>query len=506
VVLRADEQEAHEQQGHAVARFVVGAGSRRFGADGQPGVSAATTSYVPARKTTVDPRANRPRRDAAVRTGAGVLLWSTLLLVTYWWAAGGGVQALAGREDGLTSLGRLTGLLAADLLLVQVLLMARVPVLEHAFGQDRLARQHRIVGFTSFTLMLGHVVLITWGYAAGALSRTPATLWQLTVDYPGMLLAVAGTACLVMVVVTSLRAARRRLRYESWHLLHLYAYLGVGLALPHQLWTGQEFLTSPAATVFWWGLWATAAGAVLVWRVGLPLWRSARHGLTVTSVVDEDDGVVSVHLTGRRMERLRAEAGQFFTWRFLSRPGWTRGNPYSLSAAPDGRGLRITVKELGDGSAALRDLRPGTRVLVEGPYGRLSARVRTRPKVALIAAGVGITPLRALAEELDYRRGDAILLYRFGDRPLFEAELAALSRERGLRLIWLPGHRRSPTSWLGHGVGRADDLTALTSWVPDIAERDVYVCGPESWAADVRRTTEAAGLPADRFHVESFGW
>ena len=67
------------------------------------------------------------------------------------------------------------------------------------------------------------------------------------IDYPGMLLAVAGTACLVMVVVTSVRAARRRLRYESWHLLHLYAYLGVGLALPHQLWTGQEFIGSAAA-------------------------------------------------------------------------------------------------------------------------------------------------------------------------------------------------------------------------------------------------------------------
>ena len=57
-----------------------------------------------------------------------------------------------------------------------------------------------------------------------------------------MLLATAGTALLVMVVVTSVRAARRRLRYESWHLLHLYAYLGVGLALPHQLWTGTDFV------------------------------------------------------------------------------------------------------------------------------------------------------------------------------------------------------------------------------------------------------------------------
>jgi predicted ferric reductase len=452
------------------------------------------------------PRVHRHRTDAVVRTSAVVLLWSSLLLVTYWWVTGGGVQDLTEWESGLTSAGRLTGLLASDLLLVQVLLMARVPVLERAFGQDRLARHHRVVGFTSFNLLLGHLVLITWGYAAGRLSATPATLWELTVDYPGMLLAVAGTVCLVMVVVTSVRAARRRLRYESWHLLHLYGYLGAGLALPHQLWTGQEFLVSPAATVFWWGLWAASAAAVLVWRVGLPLWRSARHRVRVTSVVPEGHGVVSVYMTGRRLEKLRAEAGQFFTWRFLTGPGWSRGHPYSLSAAPDGVSLRITVKELGDDSAVLRHVRPGTRVLVEGPYGRLSARARTQRKVALIGAGVGITPLRALAEELDCAPGDAVLLYRFSDRPLFADEITVLARERGLEVVWLPGRRRAPRSWLGDGVGEIDDLTALTFWVPDIADRDVYVCGPESWAEDVRATARSAGVPADRFHVERFGW
>src|SRR5436190_954768 len=138
-------------------------------------------------------------------------------------------------------------------------------------------RYHRVVGFTSFNLLLGHLVLITWGYAAGKLSATPATLWELTVDYPGMLLAVGGTVCLVMVVVTSIRASRRRLRYESWHLLHLYAYLGVGLALPHQLWTGTDFNASPGRTFFWWTAWAIVAGAVLAFRVAVPVWTKLRH-------------------------------------------------------------------------------------------------------------------------------------------------------------------------------------------------------------------------------------
>jgi len=464
---------------------------------------------VAARPPTLTGRRPTPgspaRFDAAVRLGSAVLLWAGLLLVAYWWAAGGGLQDLLGWTTALDSTGRLAGLIASVLLLAQVVLMARVPTVERAFGQDRLARLHRLVGFTSFTLMLAHIGLITWGYAGGRLRQTVATLWTLTVDYPGMLLALAGTCCLVMVVVTSIRAARRRLRYESWHLLHLYAYLGVFLALPHQLWTGQEFLASTARTVFWWSAWIATAGAVLIWRVALPLLRSARYGLRVAGVVVEAPGVVSVHLTGRD-RGLRPEAGQFFTFRFLSGRGWMRAHPYSLSAEPAGGGLRFTAKVVGDGSGALVHLRPGTRVLVEGPYGRLTERARTRRPVALIGAGVGITPLRALAESLDYAPGEAVLIHRFTDRPLFPAEFRSLSRARGLRVVQLPGHRRSPDSWLGDGVPPVDDVAALNLLVPGIGEHEVFICGPESWAADVARSARAAGVPAEHIHSESFGW
>jgi predicted ferric reductase len=464
-----------------------------------------TVSEVPTRRDVARLGAH-VRRDAAARLAAGSALWLSLLLVAWWWVTGGGVTQLGGWATGLESTGRLTGLVAAVLLLAQVVLMARLPVLERAFGQDELVRIHRLVGFTSFNLMLAHVVLITWGYAAGSLVATPRTLWDLVVNYPGMLLAVAATACLVMVVVTSIRAARRRLRYESWHLMHLYAYLGVGLAIPHQLWTGADFTSSTGRQVFWWTAWGVAMASVLVWRVGLPLWRNLRHDLRVAAVVPEGDGTVSVHVTGRDLHRLPAEAGQFFTWRFGSRPGRSRGNPYSLSAAPDGRSLRITVQDVGDGSAAVAGLAVGSRAWVEGPYGRLSPRARSRSKVLMIGAGVGVTPLRALAEELEYTPAEAILLYRSSGAPLFAEELNALAQQRGLTVWGLPGPRRAAYSWLGDGVTSPTDLAALTSWVPDVAERDVYVCGPGAWADLVLRDLRAAGVPEQHIHFETFGW
>ncbi len=468
-----------------------------------------TAETASARPLTSRPRRSaRPARTPAWwRDLAGSLAWASMLVVVALWVAGGGVQGLAGEP--LTSLGRVTGMVSADLLLLQVFLMARVPFVERSYGQDELAHRHRWVGFASFDLMLAHIVLIVLGYAATDGTGVVATTVSMVLTYPGMLLATAGTALLVMVVVTSLRAARRRLRYESWHLLHLYAYLGAGLALPHQLWTGADF-AAPAAQVFWWSAYAVSAGSVLAFRVALPLWRSRRHALTVTAVVREADGVVSVHLAGRKLYRLKLRAGQFLTWRFRSGPGWTRAHPYSLSAPPSGNRVRVTVKDLGDASGALADVRPGTKVLFEGPYGRLTSDVRTRRRVTLIGAGIGVTPLRALLEELDYRPGEVTLLYRARSAAdvLFREELDALAAGRGARIFYLLGPRLAgrERTWLPAAAAKVGESEALLHLVPDVAEHDVYLCGGKHWMDAARAAALDAGVPAARIHTERFSW
>ncbi|MFN2608760.1 MAG: ferric reductase-like transmembrane domain-containing protein [Acidimicrobiales bacterium] len=450
----------------------------------------------------------RPAPEAWWGTAATWTVAGSLAVVTALWAANSGIGDLAGVSR-LTSLGRLLGLLAADLLLVQVLLMARIPWLERVVGQDTLARWHRLVGFTSFDLMMAHVVLIILGYAAEARTGVLAQAWDLVTSYPGMLLATAATALLVMVAVTSMRAARRKLRYESWHLLHLYAYLGVGLALPHQVWTGSAFVGSPLARAYWWTLYGATLAAVVVFRLAVPVWRNLRHRLVVEAVVPEGPGVVSVHLRGRHVARMGVQGGQFFLWRFVDGPGWSRAHPYSLSAAPRPDRMRITVKELGDDSRALAGLRPGSRALVEGPFGRLTADARRAPGgVTLIGSGIGITPLRAVLEELDVEPGQATLLYRAStpDDFVFRRELDWFAANRGVRVVYLPGHRAARRSWLPAELAHVPDDEALSRLAPAVAWSDVYVCGPDEWMDAVRDAALAAGVPAEHLHLERFTW
>ncbi|MFF3751086.1 ferric reductase-like transmembrane domain-containing protein [Streptomyces sp. NPDC002018] len=433
---------------------------------------------------------------AAALASNGVVLWL--------WISCKGIQKLD--VDPLATLVLPAGLLASNLMLLQVLMLARIPIIERTWGFDLLARRHRLAGFASFWLMVVHVVLTVVVYLkSGGWEK----LWWVITDLPGMLMAVVGTALIIVAVALSIRKARRRLRYESWHLIHLYTYLGMGLALPHQIWVGPDFRETAWARAYWWTLYAAAAVAVLVFRVALPLWRSWRHRLRVLEVIPESPGVVSVLVGGKNLERLPLRAGQFFSWRFLDGPGWSRAHPYSVSIAPRSAFLRVTIQDVGDGSARAATLKAGTRVLVEGPYGRLTAERRTKDKLVFIAAGAGITPIRALLEEMPYGRGDATLIYRVSDPAdsLFRDELTELAEQRGLKVHLLSGPRRDDTSWLPPSVSSAtSDSELLALLAPDIDQSDVYLCGPPQWMDRVHDSAIEAGVPSARLHSEEFTW
>jgi predicted ferric reductase len=437
-----------------------------------------------------------------VRTTAKTIAAGSLAAVTVLWALG-----LATAAPGLAAAGRLAALWSTDLLLLQVLLMARIPWVERAFGPDTLARWHRWTGSVSFALLLGHVALALVASARRVGTDPAHQLWTFLAVYRGMWPALLGLAALVLVMATSVRRVRRRLRYESWHVLHLYAYTGIALAIPHELWLGSDF-TAPAARAFWWTMYAAAAGATLVFRLGLPVWRNLRHRLTVDRVVLEAPGLVSVYLRGRRLDRLRARAGQYLVWRFLDGQGALLGKPFSLSGPPSPDRLRITVKTVGEGTARVAALRPGTRALIEGPFGRMTADTYSGGPITMFACGIGVTPLLALLWDLPYGHGKATLVYRtrHPHDVAFLSELAWLARDRGVRLVPLVGPRAAAGSWLPIGYADYDDLAALRSLAPDLAEHDVYVCGPDPWTDAVLRAARRIGVPAPRLHRERFAW
>ncbi|MFB9463646.1 ferredoxin reductase family protein [Streptomyces cinereospinus] len=439
----------------------------------------------------------RPRRSPAVPlllavwAGAGAVLG-------LWWQNTPSVADTTGR---IVNAGRITGLLAGYLMALVVLQMARVPALERRVGSDRVARWHATTGRYTLCLVLAHVLLTMWGYALQA-GKTLGDIVQQTVDSVGQLpdmgKAAIGTGLLVLIGLFSVGPVRRRMPYDTWYHVHLLTYAAVYLTFWHQIRAGNDFAVEPAAKTFWYGLYGAVTALVVWFRIITPVRLNLKHRLRVEAVIEETPGIVSVLIGGRKLHRMGAEAGQFFRWRFLA-PGMRfSSHPYSLSAAPRPGMLRITVKAIGDHSARLRELEPGTRVWAEGPYGALTAQRRSRGKVLLVAGGVGITPMRALFETLPGAAGDITLLYRANstqDLALW-GELAKIADERGARLMYAVN---SPD-------GERPDISAesLERKIPDIGRHDVFLCGPPGFARSVYEALRGAGVPARRIHHESF--
>jgi predicted ferric reductase len=391
--------------------------------------------------------------------------------------------------------GRLAGLAGTYLMLIMVVLIARLPWLESSVGQDRLVRWHRQAAPWAIGLITAHVVLITLGYAQASSAGALRELWVLVTSYRDMLAAMVGFGLLIMAGISSYRHVRRRLRYETWWVIHLYLYLGLAMAFAHQIFTGVSFIGHPLVRALWIVVWVATAGMVLVSRVAQPVWRSLRHRLRVVEVRQEAPGVVSVVCQGRHLDRLAVSGGQFFHWHFLTKGMWWQGHPYSLSALPQPPFIRVTIKGLGDQSRAAARLRPGTRVAIEGPYGTFTDHARLRDGVALFAAGVGITPVRALLEGLP-AGVDVVVVVRASTSAdlVHRDEVAALVRQRHGRLQEIVGSR--------HEVRL--NARVLRSLVPDIAYRDVYICGPGGFSAEIADAARQLGTGAEQIHTETF--
>jgi predicted ferric reductase len=445
------------------------------------------------RRTPARPSAPRPR-PALARTGlvaAGLGLGAVAALAVTD-ETGSQLTAPGGAA---TFLGSLTGLVGTYLALMMVLLVSRIPAIERVLGQDGLLRWHRRLAPWPISLLVAHALFITIGYAQAASTGTWHEVGVLLTRYPDVLTATVGLGIMCFIGVISLRAIRRRLSRETWWLVHLYMYLALAISFAHVLALGPSFVGHPLTRIVWSVVWAATAGLVLCYRFGLPLVRSLRHRLVVAEVRREGPGVTSVICSGRHLDKLAVAGGQFFFWRFLTPRMWWQAHPYSLSAMPQPPYLRLTVKGVGDHSASLARLRPGTKVVVEGPYGAFTKFAQHRRRALLVAAGIGVTALRSLLEDLPRNSAPVVLLRASREEDMVLAkEVAELVRYRHGRLHELVGPREEASL----------DERSLPRLVPDLDQRDIYVCGPEGFVTAVVGLARRLGVPDEAIHHEAY--
>jgi predicted ferric reductase len=457
--------------------------------------AAAAVSWLERRAPTRRRHVSGPRpwvpNAFALLAGIGLGIVVSLTITAESWAS------LKSPGGWLMAAGRLCGMTGSYLMLIMIVLISRVPWLERVVGQDCLVRWHRRIGGWPIGLIALHIAFITLGYAKVTNIGPLAQFWIFVQHYPDVLASAVGFVLLIVAGVASFRLARRRMKYETWWVVHLYMYLALLLAFSHQIVTGVMFLGHPLARLFWISLWAGAAAVLVFSRVLTPIVRNLRYQLRVHAVQEEAPGVYSLTISGRHLATLNVAGGQFFQWRFLTKDLWWHAHPYSLSALPRPPFLRVTIKALGDQSSSVAKLVPGTRVFVEGPYGAFTRHVRRHDQVVLIGAGVGITPLRALLEDLPrHVRVTAVIRASTIDDLVHREEIRALVSQREGELHEIIGSRRDAPL-------NADVIRRL---IGDVPHSDFFICGPSGFTDLVVSALSRLHVNPDRIHLEEFSF
>lgn len=405
--------------------------------------------------------------------------------------------ALKGPGGLALAITRASGLIATYMLILVVLLAARVAIIERTLGQDKLIRWHRKLAPYALVLLTVHVALSIYGYAKLSNTSLFKQLTTFVLHYPDMLMAIVGYFLLIMAGVTSYKRARAKMKYETWWVVHLYTYLGVALAVAHQVRTGVMFLNHPLARDLWVATFIVVAEFVLWNRLLVTLYRNAVHRLKIVAIVEEGPGVYSVTCQGKHLEKLPVSGGQFIQWRFLSKDLFLHSHPYSLSAMPRPPYIRVTIKDLGDHSGLISKLKIGTRVFIEGPYGAFTRYRTSNKKVTLIGAGVGATPIRALLEDMPPDVETNVILRGSSQADLIHNdEIAELMANRRGKFYEVTGSRSSVKL----------DAATLKRLVPEANKNDFFICGPVGFIDEIRESLSKLGITQDKIHLEEFAF
>lgn len=423
-------------------------------------------------------------------------LWYTLfiaigVILIVIWLAHSGYLLIEGTGDVFVALGRFAGIALGYAVLLELLLVARVPALERAFGFDRMNRFHRGAGIAILYTIVAHLIFLVGGYAIRNDANIVNQFVEFFESWEDVSSAVWGAGLMLLAGVLSIKAVKKYLTYDLWYAVHLLMYIGAILAFGHTIQSGD--FASGASLIFWLLLTGEVALVFVGYRIALPFVYDLMHKFKVERVVQESPSTYSVYIGGKHMKKFHFEAGQFAQFTFLRR-GIMRHRPFSFSAPYDGKHIRITVKDFdGAVTSKIRTLVPGTRVIVDGPLGRFTLASAETEKYCLIGGGVGVTPIASLARDAKAKGKDAVVL--ISHRNPSDAPLLEEMRTTGVRT----------EVFFAEGQGGQKLSGELIEKIcPDIHERDVYICGPAPMMDALTEGLVVRGISRNRIHTERF--
>ncbi len=392
------------------------------------------------------------------------------------------------------------GFIGLAMMALQFALTARINHVEASYGVDIILQFHRYTSIVAFGLILIHPLIL--------FVTEPETLQLLNVlEAPWRArFAVASTTALILLVVTSIWRKQLKIPYEPWRILHgILAIAIVGLGLAHAIGVGYYL------SLFWKSVLWTAIALFALWlliyvRVIKP-WFMTKKPYLVEEVIPQRGDVWTLALRSRGHQGMHFEPGQF-AWITLDiSPFRMREHPFSMSSsAVNSERLEFSIKALGDFTKRIKDVKPGTKAYLDGPYGVFTTdRYWDSAGFVLIAGGIGITPMMSMLVTAAERRDDRPFLLIYASKTwsdvTFREELDELKTQLDLTIVHVV--KEPPEDWQEE-TGYVDrDL--LEKYVPlHRGSRHYFICAAPVMMDAVEAALHDLEVPVTNVHMEHF--
>jgi len=394
------------------------------------------------------------------------------------------------------------GFAGLAMMALQFVLTARFKWLKAPYGADIVYHFHRQISFVAMVLILAHPLLL--------FVFSPDTLALLNLFSAPWRARAGVTAVVLLLVLIGASVWRKPLKieYTNWRIWHgILTTLVIVLAITHVV-MARHYLNTPWKQALWvtYGIfWIGLLIYVRILKPILLLWRPYE----VESVIPERGNAWSLTVRPVGHAGLKFMPGQFAWITVLSSPFAEAEHPFSFSSSANQPGqLTFTIKELGDFTRQIKNLHPGQKVYVDGPFGHFSIDRHTHAEqFVFIAGGVGITPamsmLRSMADRGDKRPVTLLYANKDWDSIIFREELAALMNTLDLNLVHVLN--KPPAGWKGE-TGFVTQAV-LEGHLPKASKRnsvEIFICGPKPMINAVENALFQLGVPFGDFHSERF--
>ena len=394
------------------------------------------------------------------------------------------------------------GILAFAMILMEFVLSGRFKNVSNGIGMDVTMRFHQMMARVALAFALLHPFLYRSTPVGGPRPWDPTRQLVITTDISDLSSGIAAYLLLPSLVLLAIGRTKLDYKYETWRLMHgIGALLIAALLLHHTVYAGR-YGSQPVMTGVWLAMTAISVGSLCYVYLLAPL-RDKTRAWRVTSVNQVTPKQWELTVAPDGHAGLDYRAGQF-VWLNVGHNSFSmKENPFSIASAPAaGPEVSFMIKEFGDFTRTVGQIKPDTVAYLDGPYGSLSVEGRSEPGIALIAGGVGLAPVLGILRQLRLTHDPRKVKLVYGNRSVDQIAYREELGQENVTLV-LSG---PPEDWQGETgfvdgalLDRVFSRQELKDWV-------FVVCGPPIMMDLVEDHLLKRDTPSDRILSERFSY